>query len=366
MSTNLAIVTWNTYYNFGTYLQAFALQQYLYQEGFDNMILDDSSYIISYKPKLKDKLKKPLLKLVKKEFRVFEKSITQSHSLFDSFKRNMLHIDYFNQSLTTLDSKYDIYICGSDQIWNPFSLEDSKTDFFYASFSQKKKIAYAPSIGVSEVPQQYKEKLRNLTFNFNFLSAREQQGVDILHKLTGKEVVRVVDPTLLLDSKQWNVLLPKNPPCNEKYVLAYFLTPNNIYINAVSEYAHKKGLRLKMFFIHKSYNEYNCDLITAGPIEFLHYVKDAEYLFTDSFHGTIFASIFHTQFFTFRRFKQTPRSQNSRVEGLFDMMGVSERLLDEETYSKIYNLKDINFTHIKTNLDPFINKSKEYIKKALQ
>lgn len=366
MSTNLAIVTWNTYYNFGTYLQAFALQQYLYQEGFYNMILDDSSYIITYKPKLKDKLKKPLLKLVKKEFRVFEKSITQSYSLFDSFKRNMLHIDYFNQSLTTLDSKYDIYICGSDQIWNPFSLEDSKTDFFYASFSQKKKIAYAPSIGVSEVPQQYKEKLRNLTFKFNFLSAREQQGVDILHELTGKKVIKVVDPTLLLNSKQWNILLPKDNACDEKYVLAYFLTPNNIFINAVSEYAHKKGLRLKMFFMHKSYYRYNCDLIAAGPIEFLHYVRDAEYLFTDSFHGTIFASIFHTQFFTFKRFKQTPKSQNSRVENLLEMMGLSERLFDEESYNNIYNLTNIDFSYIETNLASFIKKSKEYLKKALQ
>lgn len=366
MSTNLAIITWNTYYNFGTYLQAFALQQYLCQEGFDNMILDDSSYITIYKPKLKEKLKRPLLKLVKKEFRVFEKSIIQSHSLFDSFKRNMLHIDYFGQSLTALDSKYDIYICGSDQIWNPFSLDDSKTNFFYASFSQKKKITYAPSIGVSEVPQQYKEKLKNLTFDFDFLSAREQQGVDILHKLTGKEVVRVVDPTLLLDSNRWNVLLHKDHPCNEKYVLAYFLTPNNRFIKAASEYAQEKGLRLKMFFIHESYYRYNCDLITAGPIEFLHYVKDAEYLFTDSFHGTIFANIFHTQFFTFRRFKQTPRSQNSRVEGLLEMMRLSERLLDEESCSKIYHLEDIDFTNVETSLAPFVKKSREYLKKALQ
>lgn len=365
MTKNTAIITWVTYCNFGTFLQAYALQKYLINEGVKNAILDDSS-IIKTKINLKYELKKFLMRIIDADFRRYEISNKESDRFFKKFKHTVLRVDYGIHDMSSVNAKYDTFICGSDQIWNPFSLENPNVEFYYASFTEKKKIAYAPSIGVSEVPQQYKGKLKSLTISFDFLSAREQQGVNILHELTGKEVVKVVDPTLLLDSKQWKSLLQNDAPCKEKYILAYFLTPNNIFINTALEYAQKKGLRLKMFFMHKIYQEYDCDLITAGPIEFLHYVRNAEFLFTDSFHGTIFATIFHTQFFTFRRFKRTPRSQNSRVEGLLKMMGISERLLDEDTCNKVYSLKDIDFANIEANLAPFIKQSKNYIEKALQ
>ena len=365
MSKSLAIITWVTHRNFGTFLQAFALQQYLCKKGFDCKILNDSSYIINYKPNWKNKLKKLFLKLVQKNFREFENSCTKSHSLFNKFKQNMLRIDYDNH-LSSLDSKYDIYICGSDQIWNPLFLDDSNSVFFYASFTDKRKIAYAPSIGVSKVPQKYKEKLRKLTMCFDNLSAREQQGVDALHELTGKNVTRVVDPTLLLDADEWNRLLPAESPCNRKYILAYFLTPNKQFINSAIEYAKRKDMRLKMFFTDKSYYDYDCDLIAAGPIEFLHYVKHAECLFTDSFHGSIFASIFHTQFFTFKRFKNKVESQNSRVENLLAMMRINERLIDENTCDEVYELADIDFKSVSKNIIRSIEESKQYLFKALQ
>lgn len=365
MSKSLAIITWVTYRNFGTFLQAFALQQYLCEKGFDCKILNDSSYIINYKPNWKHKLKKLFLKLVQKDFREFEKSCTKSHSLFNKFKQNMLHIDY-NHQLSSLDSKYDIYICGSDQIWNPFFLDNPNSGFFYASFTKKKKIAYAPSIGVSKVPHQYKEKFKKQTICFDYLSAREQQGVDALQELTGKNVSKVVDPTLLLDADEWNQLLPIEPPCQQKYILAYFLTPNKVFIDLAIEYAQRKNIRVKIFFTDKSYYGYDCDLIAAGPIEFLHYVKHAECLFTDSFHGSIFANIFHTQFFTFRRFKQIAESQNSRVENLLTMMGIGERLFDEKNCNTIYKLADIDFKQISRNITPFIEKSKHYLLNTLQ
>lgn len=365
MKKRSATITWITYHNFGTFLQAYALQQYIMQQGWSNAILDDSA-MIEVHVNWKYQIKKFLMRKFQTSYRRYEQSRKHSDSLFDEFKHKCLIIDNEIDNLSKPDEKYDVYICGSDQIWNPFAFENPNVEFYYASFTTKKKIAYAPSIGVSEVPQQYKEKLKEFTSCFDFLSAREQQGVDILHELTGKEVVRVVDPTLLLKREQWNVLLPKNAPCEENYILAYFLTPNIVFINAAFEYARKKGLRLKMFFLDKSYQRYDCDLITAGPIEFLHYVRDAKCLFTDSFHGSIFASIFHTQFFTFKRFKQTVKNQNSRVENLLKIMNISERLLDEKNYNNINELSDIDFSSVDYNLGPFIKKSKEYIKKAIQ
>lgn len=365
MTLQTATITWVTYCNFGTFFQAYALQKYVTELGYANAILDDSSMIVS-RTSWKYELKKFLMRVSDESFRRYERSKKQTDRLFGDFKREVLKVDGCVSSLQSVDAKYDTFICGSDQIWNPFSLDNPNAGFYYASFTDKKKIAYAPSIGVSEVPQQYKARQKELTSGFDFLSAREQQGVDILHELTGKDVEMVVDPTLLLDKGQWNKLLPEETPCNEKYILAYFLTPNRTFINTALEYARREGLRLKMFFTDKSYCDFDCDLLTAGPIEFLHYVRDAECLFTDSFHGSIFASIFHTQFFTFRRFRETARSQNSRVENLLEMMGISERLLGEDSCGKVWKLSCIDFARVDGNLAPFIKKSKEYLEKALR
>lgn len=360
-----ATITWITYNNFGTFLQAYALQQYIMQRGWNNAILDDST-MIEVHMNWKYKIKKLLMRIFQSNYRKYEQSRKHLDSLFDEFKHKCLIIDNEIGNLSMLDDKYDVYICGSDQIWNPFSLENPKSGFYYASFTKKKKIAYAPSIGVSEVPQQYKTKLKELTGSFDFLSAREQQGVEVLHELTDKYVAKVVDPTMLLNSEQWNMLLPQNAPCDEeKYILAYFLTPNQLFMRTAIDYAKQKGLRLKIFFTDKSYYNYKCDLITASPIDFIHYIRNATCLFTDSFHGSIFASIFHTQFFTFKRFKQTVRSQNSRVENLLNMMGISERLLDEDNCETVFKFSDIDFEQVDYNLAPLIKKSKEYIEKAL-
>lgn len=365
MKKNSAIITWITHYNFGTFLQAYALQKYVMQQGWNNAILDDST-IIGNHVNWKYEIKKIFMRIFQRSYRNYERSRKRTDVLFDNFKQNDLIIDYKIDNLVALDNKYDVYICGSDQIWNPFSLENLKAGFYYASFTKKKKIAYAPSIGVSEVPLQYKTKLKNFTSTFDILSAREQQGVDVLHELTGKSVAKVVDPTMLLSFKQWNLLLPQKRCNNDKYILAYFLTPNKTFIHTALEYAKQKRLRLKIFFNDKSYYDYNCDLIIAGPKEFLHYVRDAEYLFTDSFHGSIFASIFHTQFFTFKRFKQNIRSQNSRVVNLLSMMDIRERLLDEDNCNYVNELSNIDFERVDDNLAPFIKESKEYIKKALK
>ena len=359
-----ATITWVTYYNYGTILQAYALQCYLNNKGYDNTILNDE-FVIP-KPSKRKKILHAIASFLIKERNVFDKVKLKSDDMFDCFKQQYLHIDYDVVNLSDTGQKYDTFICGSDQIWSPFSLDNLNAGFYYASFTKRKKIAYAPSIGVSKVPQKYRAKLKKFTNEFEFLSAREQQSVDILHELTGKDVIRVVDPTLLLDITQWNILIPQVRPCKEKYILAYFLSPNPVYINTAFEYAKRMGVKMKMFFTDKSYIDYDCDLITAGPKEFLHYVRDAECLFTDSYHGSIFASIFHTQFFTFKRFKQNVRSQNSRVENLFNMMGIGERLLDEDKCKKVYTLSNIDFVYVNSNLKTFIIQSKEYLEKALR
>lgn len=338
----IANITWITYPNFGTFLQAYALQQYIISLGYEDVILDDST-VINNHVDWKFRVKKWIWSLGK-TYRRYINSQKIAQKLYGRFKEEHILIESNVKDVKRLNETYDCFVCGSDQIWNPFSLSNPKSGFFYADFAEKKKISYAPSIGVSSVPSDFVDRFHALIKGFSFLSAREKEGQKIMQKLSGKCVANVVDPTLLLDGQQWSKLLDSHKKiADEKYVLGYFLTPNPVYIEAAKAYAYKNGYKFKMFYTDKSYYSVADELITAGPIEFLQAIHDAQHLFTDSFHGSIFASIFKVQFITFKRFKNTITSQNSRVENLLKMMDIEERLLSEEDVADIDKLEKINF-----------------------
>ena len=361
----IANITWITYPNFGTFLQAYALQQYIISLGYEDVVLDDST-IIDTHIDWKFRVKRWLWSLGK-TYRRYANSQKKAQNLYDRFKEEHILVESNVEDVQRLNETYDCFVCGSDQIWNPFSLSNPKYSFFYADFARKKKISYAPSIGVSSMPSEFVDRFRTLIKGFSFLSAREKQGQEIMQKLSGKYVANVVDPTLLLDGKQWSKLLDIHKEiADEKYVLGYFLTPNLIYIEAAKTYAHKNGCKFKMFYTDKSYYSVADELITAGPIEFLQAIHDAKQLFTDSFHGSIFASIFNVQFITFKRFKNTMTGQNLRVENLLKIMDIEERLLSEDDVADIDKLGKINFEHVWNQITPYITKSKEYLIHALR
>ena len=361
----IANITWITYPNFGTFLQAYALQQYIISLGYEDVILDDST-VINNHVDWKFRVKKWIWSLGK-TYRRYINSQKIAQKLYGRFKEEHILIESNVKDVKRLNETYDCFVCGSDQIWNPFSLSNPKSGFFYADFAEKKKISYAPSIGVSSVPSDFVDRFHALIKGFSFLSAREKEGQKIMQKLSGKCVANVVDPTLLLDGQQWSKLLDSHKKiADEKYVLGYFLTPNPVYIEAAKAYAYKNGYKFKMFYTDKSYYSVADELITSGPIEFLQAIHDAQHLFTDSFHGSIFASIFKVQFITFKRFKNTITSQNSRVENLLKMMDIEERLLSEEDVADIDKLEKINFGHVWNQITPYITKSKEYLIHALE
>lgn len=361
----IANITWVTYYNFGTFLQAYALQQYILSLGYDDVILDDSVFAETH-INWKLRVKKWIWSLCK-SYRSFVKQQNEAQGFYEHFKKEHLIIESNVADIERLNETYECFVCGSDQIWNPFSLINPKKGFFFADFVYRKKISYAPSIGVSVMPLEYVDKFRSLIKDFTFLSARERPGQKIMQELSGKKVVNVVDPTLLLSKNQWEKLLANRKEKKaEVYVLGYFLTPNPIYIQTAKDYAHKKGLKFKMFYTDKSYVSVADELITAGPIEFIEAIRNAHFLFTDSFHGSIFASIFNTQFVTFKRFKDTIESQNSRVENLLEMMGIQEHLLSEENAIDAISLEKIDFELVWANLSPYIKNSKEYLINALK
>lgn len=363
MIKQIATITWITYPNFGTYLQAYALQHFIQSLGYYNAILNDESMIekrINWKLEIKK-----IIWQASRTYRLFVSSNKKSALLYEKFKREYIVIENNIEDVDYLNKKYDCFVCGSDQIWNPFSLQNPKVGFYYADFSRKTKIAYAPSIGVASIPSEYLSTFAKLIKDFPYLSAREKQGQTIMENITGRKVTNVVDPTLLLACKDWEKLIDKGSK-RGKYVLGYFLTPNTLYISAAKEYAHKKGLEFRMLFTDKSYVSVADELITAGPKEFLQTIHDAYAVFTDSFHGSIFASIFRIQFVTFKRFGDTTKSQNSRVENLLNFMGISNRLLGESDIKKLYALENIDFNDVWQRLSVLIDESKSFLINALK
>jgi len=360
----IANITWITYHNYGTFLQAYALQQYINSLGYQSIVLNDE-FIIENKISWKAEIRRMIGKL-NKDYRMFLRSQKDSANLYKQFKREHIVLDNNISDIDYLNRVYDCFVCGSDQIWNPFSFKNTKNDFFYADFAKKKKVAYAPSIGVASIPKEYVERFKKLIQDFSFLSARERQGKEVMEKLTGKIVYEVVDPTLLLGQGEWRKLINNSHKATQKYVLGYFLTPNPIYINIAKEYAHEMGYEFRMLYTNRSYSAVADKLITAGPVEFLKAIHNAQYVFTDSFHGSIFSSIFRIQFVTFKRFKNTITSQNSRVENLLRIMNLENHLIGIEDISKIYTLEKIDFNNVWERLSSIIEESKQYLSVALK
>lgn len=367
----IAIITWCTYTNFGTYLQAYALQHYLKEKGYYAKLLDDSMIIPNVRT-VKHRFLGPIKKFIKYQLRPSLKTLAEqdatSLKLYKDFRNKYLDIDNDIFPLSELDGKYDTYICGSDQIWSPIGFElDKNKDFYFASFSSKKKIAYAPSIGVSKISPKYESHYKQLLSGFTCLSARENAGVSELSRITQRHIMHVVDPTLLLSSTQWESLLSQSGKVyqnKERYILLYLLTYNKKYIQYASSFARQRGLALKV--IH-SINVSMKSVLTenAGPLEFLNFIKNADFILTDSFHGTIFSIIFEKQFVTFKRFKDSDKnSQNSRVIDLLKSLNLEKRLVEEESIT-IEKINKIDYSSVEKLLNSFIQSSKDYLDKAL-
>lgn len=365
---HIAIITWITYPNFGTYLQSYALQCYITSQGYECKVLDDAS-LINKDHNIKYEIKKCLWFLTSANYRAYRRAVERSRIMYERFKKDKIEIEERVTDIDYLNKQYDAFVCGSDQIWNPFGLAKNKAGFYYANFTDKKKIAYAPSIGVSSIPDEYKDKMHSLIEDFSFLSAREEEGVMALSALINREDVhKVVDPTLLLSKIDWERLLNDNTEKyrrKEKYALGYFLSPNMTYIDAAKRLARKRGLKFKMFFTCSEYKDIADEIVIAGPMEFLDAVNHADFIFTDSFHGSIFAAILNIQFVTFKRFRNISTSQNSRVENLLEMMNLRERLIDEHNIDSIEKLSLIDFNMVEKSIAPYINASEQYLKRAL-
>lgn len=192
---------------------------------------------------------------------------------------------------------FDKYICGSDQIWNPFiTMGVAPCYFLDFEKDQNKKISYAPSFGSHKIKEQYWKEVSELIKDFKFLSVREEAGAEFIKELTGKDALRVIDPTFLLTKEEWSEVAV-SPERKDPYILLYIMQRDE----SVYEYARNLKEKTGCKIIEVSRYGYKPDfidesVIDIGPAEFLGLIKDATYVCTNSFHGFTFSLIFEKEF----------------------------------------------------------------------
>lgn len=364
--------------NYGNKLQNYALQFFLKEMGYS---VETIRYSISFDKHVKGKLSK--IKLLRRKYfsdgfaesvynlrRIIDKHIhnkeisaksanrTRAISQFEE-KNISLSDKFYNtaESLLPTKGQYDYIIIGSDQVWNPY-WQGSRDEFFLSFLEKNQRIAYAPSIGVSSIPDQERDRYKALLSGFNHLSCREKTGAETIRNLTGLECEHVVDPVFLLDSDKWDQVCKTAEKPNHKFILTYFLAGmRRSTMKVIDSFARENGLEIVDAFSHDS-----CKSKFASVEEFINLIKNAEIVFTDSFHGTAFSIIFKRQFVVCdRRFQAKSERMNSRIDDLLERLGIRNRNIESNWKTNL-----INYTVISEILAPWIQHSKDYLMKQIR
>ena len=306
--------------NYGSSLQAYALQRVIRELGHACEHID---YLPDQTEKVRNLLRSgnsPKLVLDgirKREVKAGQAGARQKSDAIPTFysKRMELTKPCRNaQELNAQSRKYDILLCGSDQIWNPVWLNPA----YFLTFAgkEKKKIAYAASLGVRELPKDQKiRKMRRWTEEFDAISVREEEGAALMQQITGRRPEVMPDPVCLLSAQEWDEIAEK-PPEGEPYLLCYFIGENEQYWEKVRQLQQETGLRILVMPVTAGSYRSGFELLDgAGPEGFLGAIRNAACFCTDSFHGLAFGTIFGVRIELLRRYSDSdPESKNSRVD----------------------------------------------------
>lgn len=385
MKGKVGIVSCYFKHNYGSMLQAYATQKVLDNMNIDNETINIDNNIdfkngkrkyylnqIFNFPFIKSKFGMIKLKFDKRVNKTLGSNIAIRDSKYEEFKKNFNFTKPYEtyKKLTEKCMEYDSVIVGSDQLWLPVNVV---ADYYTLNFVPEEinKISYSTSFGVSNIPNKYREKYKYFLNRINYLSVRETTGVDIIKKFTDKKVEVVCDPTLLLDKKCWMEIESKNRIIKDKYILCYFLGKNIEHRKFVERLKEKTGFKIVSLNHADEYVKYSDEFAdiapyNIGPSEFLNLIHNAEYVCTDSFHGTIFSIIYNKKFFTFRRYKSSSvMSTNSRVYSLLEIVDLRDRLLTGKECIKDIVNKDIDFDKVNKKIEEFRSKSLDFLKEAL-
>lgn len=268
-------------------------------------------------------------------------------------------------------NNYSAFIVGSDQLWRTDSVEHGYYTLEWVP-DNIRKIAYSTSIGVKEVPWFQIKKNQRFMNRFQYIALREQSACDLVYKLTGKKVPVVLDPTLLFTGEEWMHIQEEKPLSSEKYIFCYLLGNNPDQRTLIKKFQEKTKLKIIALqqlddYIPSDEGFANEAPYNVGPAEFLNYIRNAEYVCTDSFHCSVFSILYKKKFFTFSRFSETTKQNtNTRIDNLLNLTGLSIRRVNSKmTVDELLNLP-YNFTGVDEKLNKLRKSSMDYLTNALK
>lgn len=362
----IGVLTFHGAHNYGSVLQAYASVMTLRKLGYEPEIINlrNQAQLDAYRIFHKGE------SIVKRLFKIMIYSQLKSRSRkFEHFINNVLPIsekEYRRGTELNVEMlKYDIYYTGSDQVWNP-ACQDFESAYYLDFVNHKyPTIAYAPSLGKGIFEPKDEEIIKGLLKNVDYLSCREETGAKLIERLSGRKTEQVCDPVLLPSMEEWSkfAVAPKRI---KPYILVYFLENNH------GDKTNLELLKAQTGFDVILLNEYLRDFLNpkikikldASPQEFLGLIKNAEYIYTNSFHATAFSVIFNKQFFTaIAKSENVANNNDSRKIDFLKSVGLENRLV--KSISEIDFNKRIDYRPVDQKLAEIKASSIHYLKDAL-
>lgn len=366
----IATITCHRVYNHGAALQAWALASYLKQLGNDVSIIDYRPDYLRGHFELKvnnQRFDKPVIKwlYLAAKYPSWKKSLPRKQA-FDAFDKKFiapLVTDRCYQSQEEL-KQYppvaDLYIAGSDQIWNT-TFKNGTDPAFYMDFGKRetKRISYAASFATASLRNGTEDFVKSKLADLDAISVREPSGVKLTEAM-GYDATLVCDPVFLIDADVWAKEIATKDGENEKYVLVYDFECSEEVRKVATKIAKDKGL--KIYSVGPFVLDYadKC-YINNGPDSFVALVKNAACVVSNSFHATAFSFIFNKNMFVVKR----ADGLNTRMQDLLSRYDIIDHLVNSDSINELGDRFEIDYEKVNPILQKEIEESKLWLKKQL-
>lgn len=367
MKKSVGIITMHKIYNFGSALQAYALMRVICDLGYETELID-YQFPNAYHGVRKKNFIKRLKNWIGRRL-----SLTQGFATLNAYDRYWksffcLSVPYTSpKMLKENPPRYDVYVTGSDQVWNTDYTKDDSS-FLLAFVKDGKKIAYAPSFSKSTLDDRYVDMFKTYLSQYDSLSVREESGVELIRNLIQRESSVVLDPTLLLTRDEWNKVADTEEDHYKGrryiflYIQKYSFDPSESIVKLVKTVKERLGLPV-VSFGSMEHVGLSCEVVNGvGPIQFLHLVRNASYIVTASFHGTAFAINYGIPFSSMIK---SESFNDDRQMSLMSMFKMSDRMVRMDDDMTSLNLS-VSFDRANELLSYWRQQSKEYLINSLK
>lgn len=367
----IGIITFHNSYNCGSMLESYAIQTIVQKLGCEAEIVNFSSE--GQKELYATRFKNDSIKNIIKNILTIPaiNKIERNNQKYEEFKKKRFSLtkEYKNGSEIS-EEGYEAVIAGSDQIWN-ITIIDYDDAYFLPWVKEAKKIAYAPSFGAKKIPEHTddKEKYCNYLKGFDCLSIRENNGQKWIKEMIGVDVPVLLDPTLLLEAKDYDKIEDTSLKERDKYIFFYSPSFDREICKFVKKIADKYNLKVVTW----STKSYYFKLIKSfgfvlpeyeSPAVYLNLIKNAELVLTTSYHGTIFSTLYRKKFITIKNGEMY--GNDDRVITLLKQLNMENRLIPYDFDDNFNYLGEVDYTEYEKNIDILKKKSMDYLRASLR